>query len=177
MKRKPLVEFSAAPLAEHKRREAVSAPPLKWRRQAALAHCCSRDTLIVEEATKVGIYPRNEVFNVGALGLRDLSNNIQEGCVGELTLFCSSIAGSSVQNVSSASIDGRVVSCNMASLLSIPWEFSLGVLFRFDVLTSIAMSLVPRAYSLVTHSITLGLDPFWRTFDAFMPLGAILKVK
>lgn len=97
--------------------------------------------------------------------------------MGVLTLFGSSIAGSSVQNVSSASIDGRVVSCNMASLLSIPWELALGVLLPLDVLTSTAISLVPREYSLVTHSITLALDLLWRTFDALKLLGAILKVK
>jgi hypothetical protein len=65
------VGFSAILLAEHKCREAVRAPPLKQSRRAALAHCCSWNTLIIEEAMQVGVHPRNEFLDVGALGLRD----------------------------------------------------------------------------------------------------------
>jgi hypothetical protein len=66
------VGFLATLLAEHKHREAVGAPPLKRGRLAALAHCCCWNTLIIEEAMQVGVHPRNEFLDVGALGLRDL---------------------------------------------------------------------------------------------------------
>jgi hypothetical protein len=73
MERKPLVGFSATLLAEHQRREAVSAPPFKWSRHAALACCRSRDTLRTEEAVQVGANPRNKLLHICALGLRDMS--------------------------------------------------------------------------------------------------------
>src|SRR6266702_3849702 len=68
---KPVVGFSAALLAEHQSREAVGTSPLKWGRHAALAHCHSWDTLRVEEATQVGANPRNKLFHVYVLGLRE----------------------------------------------------------------------------------------------------------
>jgi hypothetical protein len=86
------------------------------------------------------------------------------------------MAGSSVQNVSSTSIDGRVVSCNIDWLFSIPPVICPGVLFPFGALTSTATSLVPRECSRVTHSIALALDLVLDIFEAFMPLGAIRKV-
>jgi hypothetical protein len=73
VERKLPVGCSATLLAENKCREAVRAPPLKWSRHAALARCCtSRNTLIIEEAMQVGVYPRNKFLDVGVLGLRDL---------------------------------------------------------------------------------------------------------
>jgi hypothetical protein len=70
VERKLPAGFPGTLLAEHKGREEVGAPPLKWSRHAALAHCCSRNALIIEEAIQVGIYPRNEFLN--GLRLRDL---------------------------------------------------------------------------------------------------------
>jgi hypothetical protein len=84
------------------------------------------------------------------------------------------MTGSSIQNVSSTSIDGRVVSCNIASAVSsTPPAICLGVLFPFEVLTSTAMSVIPRECSRVSHSKNLALDLVLEIFDAFMPLGAI----
>src|SRR6266702_3645428 len=68
---KRVVGFLAALLAEHQSREAVGTSPLKWGRHAALAHCHSWDTLRVEEATQVGANPRNKLFHVYVLGLRE----------------------------------------------------------------------------------------------------------
>jgi hypothetical protein len=83
------------------------------------------------------------------------------------------MAGSSVQNVSSTSIDGWVVSCNIAWLSSTPLAIFLGFLFPFEALTSTAMSLIPRECTRVSHSINLALDLVLEIFEAFMPLGAI----
>ena len=97
-----------------------------------------------------------------------------EGRLGKLTFFCSSVAGSSVQNVSSTSIDGRAVSSNIALEFSTPSEVCLRDLFPLEVLTSMAISLVPREVSLLTHSITLTLDLVLEHF-AFTPFSAILE--
>jgi hypothetical protein len=84
------------------------------------------------------------------------------------------MTGSSVQNVSSISIEGGAVSCNTtASAFSTPPVICLGILFPFKVLASTAISLVPQECSQITHSMALALDLFLRTFEAFMPLGAI----
>ena len=96
---------SATLLAEHKSKKAGSAPPLKWSRHAALAHCCGWDALRMEEATQVGVNPRNKIFHEGALGLRAMLNGIMEGYVNELTLLCSGMSDSSFENVSSTSIN------------------------------------------------------------------------
>ena len=64
-----MVRVSAALLAKHKSRKAVSAPPFKWGRHAVLAHCHSWDTLRIEEAMQVGTNLRNKLFHVGVLGL------------------------------------------------------------------------------------------------------------
>ena len=61
----------------------------------------------MEEATQVGANPRNKLVHEGALGLRAMSTGIKEGHVGELTLCCSGMSGSSIENVSSTSMDGR----------------------------------------------------------------------
>ena len=102
--------FLATLLADHKSRKAVSAPLLKWSRHAALAHCCGRDALRMEEATRVGVNPRNELFHEGALGLRAMLNGITEGYVNELTLLCSGMSDYSLENVSSASINQGLLS-------------------------------------------------------------------
>src|SRR6267378_2324043 len=45
-------------------------------------------------------------------------------------------------------------------------------------LTSTGISLGPREYSLVTHSMILALEPLlFKIFEALMPLGAIFEVK
>jgi hypothetical protein len=74
VERKLLVGFLAALLAEHKSRETVGAPPLEWSRQTALAHCCSWNTLIIEEAIQVAFYLRNKFLNVGAFTVLGLVN-------------------------------------------------------------------------------------------------------
>ena len=61
----------------------------------------------MEEAAQVGANPRNKLFHEGALGLRAMSTGIKEGHVGELTLCCSGMSGSSIENVSLTSMDGR----------------------------------------------------------------------
>jgi hypothetical protein len=167
------VGVSATLLAEHRSRKAVGAPPLKWIRHATLAHCRSPGTLRIEEATQVGANPRNKLFHIGALGLRAASHTAEEGHAGELTLLCSGMTGSSIQNVSSTSMDGGSASCNTASWLSISIPTaSIPCICRLvEVLTSTGTYLVPRERSRGTHSITLALDFLWKTLDAFMPLG------
>lgn len=112
---------SAARLAEYRGREAVGAPPLKWSVRAALAHCHSWNTLGVENAMQVGAHPRNEFFDVGALRLKHVSNGAKEGHEDKLTLFFfSGIIGSSIQGVSSTSIDRGAVSCNVSTFFIWP---------------------------------------------------------
>jgi hypothetical protein len=82
VEREPLVGLLATLLAEYKSRKAVGAPPLKWSRHAALARCRSLNALRIEEAKQVGANPRDKFLNVGALGLRNMSNIIEEGHVG-----------------------------------------------------------------------------------------------
>ena len=77
---------------------------------------------MIEKTNQVGIYSWNKVFDNGMLELRDMSNAIKDRPIGELTLFVLSMTGSSTsstQNVSSTSIGEKVVSCNVASSLSI----------------------------------------------------------
>ena len=50
VKRKQLVQLSAALLAEYRCRKTVGAPPLKWSRLAALACSCCRNALRIDEA-------------------------------------------------------------------------------------------------------------------------------
>jgi hypothetical protein len=69
VERKPLVKVSAALIAEQKCRKAVGALPLKWSRLAASAHCCSWDTLRIEEAAQVRANFRNKLLHEGTLGL------------------------------------------------------------------------------------------------------------
>ena len=129
----------------------------------------------MKEATQVGVNPRNKLFHEGVLGLRAMSNGIKEGHVGELTLLCSGMSGSSIENVSSTSIDGGSSSCDTASWgsISILTVSLLGVWGFLEVLTSTGTYLVPRERSRATHSITLALDFLSKSLDAFMPLGAI----
>jgi len=115
VERESSVGFSAAILAEHKSREAVRAPPFKWSRQAELACCCSGHTLGTKETVQVRANPRDKVFHVRLLRPADISYAIEEGHVGILTFFSSSITSSSVQNVSSTSIDGGRSSCDAAA--------------------------------------------------------------
>jgi hypothetical protein len=62
----------------------------------------------------------NEIVDVGALRLRDMSDTIEKERVGLLTLlFFSGIAGPSIQGVSSMSMDAGVDSCNVAPLFSV----------------------------------------------------------
>ena len=149
MKRKSLVGVLAACLAEHNSRKAVSAPPLKWSRHAALAHCCSWDTLRKEEAARVGANPRNKFFHEGALQLRAMSNGMKKGHFCEHTLLCSGMSGSSIEKVSSTSMDGGLSSCNTAScgsisILTAASPSPLGVCGFLEVFTSTGMYQVPR---------------------------------
>ena len=73
------MKVSAALFVEHEHRKAVGALPLKWSRLAALAHCCSRDTLQMEEATQVRANSRNKLFHEGVLGLGATLNDSKEG--------------------------------------------------------------------------------------------------
>ena len=78
MEREPLVRLAAALFAEYKAREAVRTPPLEWSSHTALADCRGWDTLSTEKAVQVGGNPRSELFKVGALRLRDVSNAVKE---------------------------------------------------------------------------------------------------
>ena len=69
MKRKQLVQPSAAPLTKYECRKAIGAPPLKQSRLAALACSCRWNSLRIEEAAQVRANLRNKIFNVGVLGL------------------------------------------------------------------------------------------------------------
>lgn len=73
---------------------------------------------------QVGANPRNKFLNVGALGLRDMSNSVQGGHVDELTLVVLGATGS-IQTVSSMSIDWGEVLCDISSLSFILPVFSL----------------------------------------------------
>ena len=64
-----LVNVPAALIAEHKRRKAVGTLPLKQSRLAALARCCSQNTLRIEEATQVRANLGNKLLHEGTLGL------------------------------------------------------------------------------------------------------------
>jgi hypothetical protein len=61
------VARSAAILAEYDTGKAIGAPPLKWSRHAALTCCHSWNTFGIEDTTQVGIDPRDEFVEVGAL--------------------------------------------------------------------------------------------------------------
>jgi hypothetical protein len=112
--RKPLVEVSATLFAEHKHGKAVGALPLKWSGLAALAHCCSWDTLRLEEATQVRANSWNKFFHEAVLGLRARLSDIKEGYVDQRTLLCSGASCSSIQDVSSTSMNERLASSNSA---------------------------------------------------------------
>jgi hypothetical protein len=174
--------FSAAILAEYKSREAVGASPFEWSRKAELACRCSGHTLSTKETMQVRTNPRDKVLHVRLLRAADMSNATEEEqYMGILTFFSSSITGPSVQNVSSTSIDWGGSSCNGAAtgdLLFSSRLLCLRAFFLFEGLTSTGISLVPLEYSLVTHSITLTPEPpFFVSFAALMPLGAILEVR
>jgi len=68
------VGFSAAILAEYESREAIGAPPFKWRRQAELACCRSWHTLSTKETIQVRTNPRDKVFHVRVLSPAGMSN-------------------------------------------------------------------------------------------------------
>src|SRR5258708_39834036 len=69
VKRKQLVQPSAAPLTKYECRKAIGAPPLKWSRLAALA--CSRhwNSLRIKEAAHVRAILRNKIFNEVDMGM------------------------------------------------------------------------------------------------------------
>jgi len=106
-----------------------------------------------------------------------MSNTVEDGRAGELTLFCSGMTGSSIQNVSSTSMDGGSVSCKFSLWLSIslPPASLLGISRFVEVLTSTGMCLVPREPFRETQSIIFALDFLWKALEAFMPLGAMGK--
>jgi len=74
VERESPVGFSAAILAEYKSREAIGAPPFKWRRQAELACCRSWHTLSTKETIQVRTNPRDKVFHVCVLSPAGMSN-------------------------------------------------------------------------------------------------------
>jgi hypothetical protein len=169
------VRVSAATSAEHKSRKAICAPPLELSRHAPLAHSRSWDTLGTEEATQIGANPWNEFLHEGALGLRATSKcYLTMGHIGEHTLLCSGMTGSSIQDDSSTFMDGPI-SFNISSWLStsILTASCLDVCRGVDVLTSTGTCLVPRETVRVSHSTTLAFDLLWNTLAAFMPLGAM----
>jgi hypothetical protein len=75
---------------------------------------------MIKKTTQVEANLGNEIVDVCALRLRDMSDTIEEESAGLLTLlFFSGAAGPSIQGVSSMSMDTGVDSCNVASLFSI----------------------------------------------------------
>jgi hypothetical protein len=168
MEWKPKVRLLAALLAEHESREAVSAPPLKWSRHAALAYRCGRNTLGIENAMQVVVNPENKLLYVGVFRLRHALDTAGAEYEGELTLFCFSgvVASSFIHSVSSTSMGWGSVSCNVISFFFVPAVFRLGVGRLVEALTSTGMYLVPRETFRGTHSTTFGL--FRETTDAFM---------